>query len=185
MADLRPDSAYLLPAALRADLAKPYGRVYATRELADVLVNYEVIVAVGDVVSMTLHMLGFEPRLFICDYKTQRGDDDPEFLEVLGTWGDQEIRVRNPAATITREGWDGVRAGLAGPGMTRLVVEGEEDLLGIPCFLEAPDGAAVLYGMPGQGVVVVDVDDQLRERVRALVARLEHLPATGEATRNA
>ncbi len=173
MTDLRPADRYTLPAALRGELAQAYGPVLSTRDLADALVNYEVVAAVGDVVSMTLHRLGIEPRLFICDYKTQRGDDDPEFVEVLGAWGDREIRVPNPAAQITREAWDAVRQGLAATGTTRILVDGEEDLLGIPCFLEAPDHAAVLYGMPGQGVVLVHVDDALRRRVAGLVARLE------------
>jgi uncharacterized protein (UPF0218 family) len=53
-------------------------------------------------------------------------------------------------------------------------VEGEEDLLGIPCFLEAPLGAKVLYGMPGKGVVVVEVTPVFQERVRALLARFAH-----------
>ena len=173
-ADLRPRDRYQLPDALRTDLARPYGPILSTDELAAALSPDDVIAAVGDVVSMTLHELGVRPRLFICDYKTQRGADDPEYRRVLGAWGDREARVTNPAAEITREAWDAVRDALAQPpgATTRIVVDGEEDLLGIPCFLEAPDGAAVLYGMPGRGAVLVRVDDALRQRVRDLVARM-------------
>ncbi|HUR25411.1 MAG TPA: DUF359 domain-containing protein, partial [Candidatus Thermoplasmatota archaeon] len=71
-----------------------------------------------------------------------------------------------------REAWDAIRLGLQHEeGPVRIVVEGEEDLLGIPCFLEAPPGAIVLYGMPNQGVVVVRVDAAFKAKVAALLAR--------------
>jgi uncharacterized protein (UPF0218 family) len=60
-----------------------------------------------------------------------------------------------------------------GEGPVRIFVEGEEDLLGLPCFLEAPLGAKVMYGMPGQGVAVVEVTPAFQDRVRALLVRFE------------
>lgn len=171
-ADLRPPRRYLLPEALRSELGQPFGPVVGGNDLAKALVGAKAIVAVGDVVSLTLKNLGIEPALFVCDFLTQRGEPDPTYELELGSWGTLAFRVRNPAGTITREAWDAIRLGLQHtPGPVRIVVEGEEDLLGIPCFLEAPDGAVVLYGMPGQGVVVVTADAAFRARVTALLAK--------------
>lgn len=171
-ADPRPAWRYVLPEALRKDLGKPFGPVVAGKELPRILEGLETVVAVGDVVSLTLKELGIEPALFVCDFLTQRGEPDPTYEKELGSWGEVAFRVRNPAGTITREAWDAVRLGLEhASGIVRIVVEGEEDLLGIPCFLEAPLGATVLYGMPGKGVVVVAVDAALKKRVADVLAK--------------
>lgn len=206
-ADWRPPHRYLLPEGLRRELAAPFGPVVQSADLVETVRGIDVVVAVGDVVSLTLKTLGITPRLFVCDYQTQRGlpagqpahgntgpekEGGPGSLEPapaaatardkahektlyeleLGSWGDLSFRVRNPAASVTREAWDAIRLGLQHPeGPVRVVVEGEEDLLGIPCFLEAPEGAVVLYGMPNQGVVVVRVDAAFKTRVAALLAR--------------
>lgn len=172
--DLRPPRRYLLPESLRRELGKPFGPVVGGNELPALLAGAKPVLAVGDVVSLTLKKLGIEPALFVCDFLTQRGEPDPTYELELGTWGEVAFRVRNPAASITREAWDAIRLGLTHEGgVVRVVVEGEEDLLGIPCFLEAPDGATVLYGMPGKGVVVVKVDAPLKARVREVLAKFE------------
>lgn len=174
-ADARPRVAYVLPDALRRELAAPFGPVLSTDELGALLTDEDVLVAVGDVVSLTVKELGLTPRLFVCDFQTQRGQADRLFEVELGSWGRLAFKVRNPAGQVTLEAWDAIRLGLehADPaeGPVRIFVEGEEDLLGLPCFLEAPVGAKVLYGMPGQGVVVVEVNPTLQEKVRSLLAR--------------
>ena len=173
-ADLRPAHRYVLPEAVRHQLAAPFGPVVGGNDLPKVLAGAKTVVAVGDVVSLTLKNLGIEPALFVCDFMTQRGEPDPTYEIELGTWGTLAFRVRNPAATITREAWDAVRLGLEHtPGPVRIVVDGEEDLLGIPAFLEAPEGAVVLYGMPGKGVVVVRVDAAFKARVADVLAKFQ------------
>lgn len=187
--DLRPRKRYVLPEALRGELAKPFGPILQSEDLKAHLDGVAVVLAVGDVVSLTLKMLGITPRVFVCDYQTQRGmpagrsapgvdtknlvSHEAALYEAeLGSWGDVSFTVRNAAGTIAREAWDAIRLGLAAEeGPVRVHVQGEEDLLGIPCFLEAPDGAVVLYGMPNQGVVAVTVDARFKERVAALLAR--------------
>ncbi len=177
--DLRPKVAYRLPDSLRKELGKPWGPVLSTDELAAELHPGDFVVAVGDVVSLTLKQFGFNPKLFVCDYQTQRGEANPEYERELGAWGHVALRVRNPAATITRQAWDAIRLALDRDAddeedePVRLVVEGEEDLLGIPCFLEAPLGSKVLYGMPGKGVVVVTTTTEFLDTVRKLLARFE------------
>lgn len=164
---------YRLPDHLRAALAGSFGQVTDTQGLRVLLADDDVVAAVGDVVSMSLHEIGVKPRLFICDYKTQRGDDDPDFKRVLGSWGDREVRVQNPAATITPQAWGAVADAFHQDGTTRIVVDGEEDMLGIPAFLEAPLGAKVLYGKPGVGAVVVTIDAAFQAHVQGLVDQFD------------
>lgn len=186
--DLRPAKRYVLPESLRKSLGTPFGPILQSEQLAAELKGTEIVLAVGDVVSLTLKLLGMTPRLFVCDYQTQRGvpsgsgtytkglvsNESALYETELGSWGDVSFTVRNPAGTITRQAWDAIRIGLNHPdGPVRVHVTGEEDLLGIPCFLEAPDGAVVLYGMPNQGVVVVRIDAALKVRVAAVLAKFD------------
>lgn len=163
-----------LPQALRPELARPFGPVVTTEQLRPLLADHATVLAVGDVVSLTLKRLGVTPKLFACDYQTQRGAPDPLFRAELGAWGTTELRVRNPAGELSTAAFAAVREALSRPDSpVRIVVEGEEDLLGIPCFLEAPQGAAVLYGMPGRGIVVVRVTDEIRQLAASLLERFE------------
>lgn len=172
--DLRPATRYLLPEDMRDELAKDFGPVVPDEQLEKVLADTDCIIAVGDVVSLDLKERDIEPRVFICDFKTHRDDEAPRFKQELGDWGDKEVKVLNPASIITRKAWSAIRAAIADEGrMTRIVVNGEEDLLGIPAFLEAPIGAKIVYGSPGKGAVVVTVTATFQQKVRALVARFD------------
>lgn len=173
MSDLRPETQYLLPDELRAELAEPFGPVVDTAGLQRNIGPDDTVLAVGDVVSLSLKGLGITPKLFVCDYKTQRGAESSTYRTALSAWGDLEATVSNPAGTVTRGAWDAVREAVGRPEAPfRIVVEGEEDLLGIPCLLEAPDGAIVVYGAPGRGAVLCRVDGALRARVADLVGRM-------------
>lgn len=186
--DLRPAKRYVLPEALRPELAKSFGKLVQNEDLPGELAGVDLVLAVGDVVSLTLKLLKITPRLFVCDYQTQRGVPDGAgtytkglvsnesalYETELGSWGDVSFTVRNPAGTITRQAWDAIRIGLEHPeGPVRVHVTGEEDLLAIPCFLEAPDGAVVLYGMPNQGIILVRLDAAFKQRVRTLLAKFQ------------
>jgi hypothetical protein len=169
-----PQGDLRLPEALRAALATPFGPVRQTADLpALVAAAQGPVLAVGDVVSLTLKRLGLVPRLFVCDYLTQRGEPDPTYEAELGAWGTFALRVRNPAGQLTRQAWDAVALALEeGKPPVRIVVEGEEDLVGLACFALAPLGALVLYGVPSKGVAVVPVDEAMRKRARDLVSQM-------------
>jgi hypothetical protein len=66
-----------------------------------------------------------------------------------------------------------IREGMETGRSTLVRVDGEEDLAALPAIAAAPDGASVLYGQPGEGVVHVTVDDDVRDRVRSLLDRMD------------
>ena len=53
-----------------------------------------------------------------------------------------------------------------------LFVEGEEDLLALPCIVESPDKGLVLYGQPSQGLVVVETTPAVKKEAGLIVARM-------------
>jgi uncharacterized protein (UPF0218 family) len=69
------------------------------------------------------------------------------------------VKVRNPAGTLTDELMEALKL----PTPLRIEVEGEEDLATLACGMLLPEGAVILYGQPGEGVVAVEVTAQERE----------------------
>jgi len=56
-----------------------------------------------------------------------------------------------------------------------VLVEGEEDLLTIVAVLCAPEGSVVLYGQPGEGAVLIEVNRAAKKAFRELVASMRPL----------
>jgi uncharacterized protein (UPF0218 family) len=54
-------------------------------------------------------------------------------------------------------------------------VEGEEDLALMPVILEAPIGADVIYGWPGKGMMVLVIDQAIKEKTKLLWKEMEEL----------
>jgi uncharacterized protein (UPF0218 family) len=57
--------------------------------------------------------------------------------------------------------------------LVHVVVDGEEDLLVLVAVLYAPVGGLVVYGQPGEGVVVVRVTDAKRAEALGILKGME------------
>ena len=130
------------------------------------------MVTVGDFCTLDLAARGRSPDIALVDFKTKR-EEDPELREALQRVGRKVLRLANPAGTITREAWAVVSEAFKSEERVRVEVRGEEDLLALVCLALAPDSAAVLYGMPSQGVVVVRADPAAKEKVLGILRRME------------
>ena len=130
------------------------------------------IITVGDVVSLTMRRNGIRPILSVYDGYTER-HEMTDFAALVE--GERKVTVNNPAGTITDELDDAVRNALT-IGKTDLIrVDGEEDLALMPCILHAPEGAEVVYGWPGKGMMIVSTDDITRKRVEELWKMMEDI----------
>jgi uncharacterized protein (UPF0218 family) len=84
-----------------------------------------------------------------------------------------EYEVYNPAAVIYPEAWSVIDTAIHDSEKSLITVDGEEDLMGFPAVLLAPNGSAVLYGQPDVGIVWIPVNDQTKKTTREL---LEEMP---------
>ncbi|MHA1771607.1 MAG: DUF359 domain-containing protein [Candidatus Thorarchaeota archaeon] len=125
------------------------------------------VITVGDVTSATLIDAGASLDLCIVDGSTKRGIYD----KVITL--QREYRIYNPAAVIYPEAWSTIDTALQDKQQSLIFVEGEEDLLGFPVVLLAPEGSVMLYGQPNKGIVWVPVTEENKNRARAL---LEQMP---------
>lgn len=164
-----------LPDELRAELKDPLGRIYTD---ADELGREagEPILSVGDVVTGHLIESGQTPAVALVDGKTEREAVTDEVAARIETQEfDRVVGANNPPATLSAELLAAMTTAVSvAPEQTTLVeVDGEEDLATLPAVLLAPDGASVVYGQPGEGMVLCAVDEELRAGVAETVGRLE------------
>jgi hypothetical protein len=51
-----------------------------------------------------------------------------------------------------------------------IIVDGEEDLAVIPLVIAAPDGIIVIYGQPGEGIVLNEVDEGAKAKAAEMLS---------------
>ncbi|TFG11133.1 DUF359 domain-containing protein [Candidatus Thorarchaeota archaeon] len=164
-----------LPDEMRSDLKVPKGQIFAVEDgppeerVAANLHDLEpsIVVAVGDVTSETVTAAGYTPDVCIVDGITRRGNYD------LTLDGDIEYTIYNPAATVYPEAWSVIDTAIHDKKKSLVFVEGEEDLMGFPAVLLAPEGAVMLYGQPDVGIIWVSVNDDNAKAARNFI---NHMP---------
>ncbi|MEM0007271.1 MAG: DUF359 domain-containing protein [Candidatus Bathyarchaeia archaeon] len=168
--------AYVLPLALRRKLKKPLGMLIRgsfeeTVKRFKQIVDGEKppsIISVGDTVSKNLAENGIFPNLMIIDNRVMRRDIAPTPLKA-----DVERRVKNPPGTITFEALNAIKEALEANRRTKIVVDGEEDLLALCAISYAPEDSFVVYGQPREGIVVVKATRQKKEEVARILKAME------------
>lgn len=160
----------VLPASQREAFKVALGREMPESEL-DSIEDENSYLTVGDVVSLKFREHGVRPRLSVYDGLTERRG-----MTGFARLVEDEPRetVVNPAGTITAAMADAVRRCIGGESRL-LRVEGEEDLALLPCLIYAPIGSKVVYGMPGRCMMVVDIDQSMKDTAEELVSRMEEM----------
>ena len=126
------------------------------------------IITVGD--RTTEKMIDFDliPSLQIVDGIEKREKREPPKL-VNST----EITVDNPPAEITSQSIDVIKKAFSMKSPIRILVNGEEDLLVLPVCIHAPDNSVVLYGQPNEGLVIVKITSEIRNKAQNLLDLME------------
>ena len=134
------------------------------------------VVTVGDRTTEKMISFGMVPSLQITDGLEKRHPrQHPELADKIHS-GDGTVTttttlidVNNPPSEITQESVDAIRKAFSMPPPVRIRVNGEEDLLVIPACIYAPDGAIVMYGQPNQGLVIMEVSPEVRNKMQAML----------------
>lgn len=159
---------------LRGELKAPLGPIYT--DTAELLADAgRPLITVGDVVTYHVIESGETPALAITDEQTERSAVSAEIAETIDAFdGFEQVRqVSNPAATLTAELLSAIRTAIDSDRPTRIAVDGEEDLAALPVVLAAPQDSAVVYGQPGEGMVLATVDSDTQSRCRAILSQMD------------
>jgi uncharacterized protein (UPF0218 family) len=147
-----------LPDQHRGRFKDPFGSLHRDIDEVIPLLKGRLVCSVGDVVTANLLNRGITPDIAIIDGQTMRSPCPRTPLLPAPRY-----RISNPAGTITGDLLEAISLAVSSPPAL-IFVDGEEDLAVIPLVIEVPDGAAVLYGQPGEGVVLRIVDDEARSK---------------------
>jgi len=126
------------------------------------------IISVGDRTTEKLIDFDLIPSLQIIDGQEKREKREPPKLEHA-----IELTVDNPAAEITSKSISMIKKAFTLQSPVRIFVNGEEDLLVLPVCVHAPENAVVLYGQPNQGLVIVRITPEIRNKVQGLLDLME------------
>ena len=176
-----------LPVRMRAELKRPMGRLVPDADVsrAEVLrgtADGAAVITVGDATTERVRGLGIRAALEIVDGlegRVRRLDGSRRQQADGGGSGaapgaGRTVGCENRPGGICLECARLVRDCLRPPIVrpARMLVRGEEDMLVVPACLYAPDGAAVMYGQPGEGIVVVAAGPAARDRAKSVLERM-------------
>ena len=158
-----------LPDSLRDQLKIPLGILLPIGQdnkenIQKYLSDISYIITVGD--RTTEKMIDFDliPSLQIIDGLEKR--QKREFPKLGNA---SELTIDNPSAEITLQSIEIIKKAFTMNSPVRLTVNGEEDLLVLPVCIHAPENSVVLYGQPNQGLVLVQITTEIRNKAQTLL----------------
>lgn len=126
-----------------------------------------LVVSVGDTVSRHAVQSNIRPDIVIVDNSEKRAE------AVQFTHSGRHIfRTINLPGTIEKDAWKTVERAV-NESNSLVIVDGEEDLLTLVAVLAAPAGSVVVYGQPGQGIVIVRVTSGKKAEVRQILEGMD------------
>lgn len=166
---------YVLTTKLRKTLSRPLGVLVAgnedecNRTLKQIIVkeNPTKVILVGDTVSRNAAQRGIRADLMIIDNLEKRAKAKTYAFEPK-----RRIKTRNLAGMIEAQARGAVEQAVLGGG-DLIEVDGEEDLLAIIAVQTSPLGSLVVYGQPGEGIVLVRVSGAKKAEAQAILDQME------------
>lgn len=160
----------LLKKEARKIFKKPFGKIYHTPgDINKSLFEKHFIISIGDETTNNLLNANIIPEIGIIDNIIERKISKHNI-----EYGAITLNVINPPGAISDELWEAIEKSfeIAEKSNVLIVVDGEEDLAVIPCVLMAPEGSLILYGQPGEGVVLVEAD-KVKEKAKEMLDNFE------------
>lgn len=158
-----------LPENLRERLKKPLGKLIKDSDVTkeNILRNIpegSFVITVGDATTEKLIRYGIIPSLQIVDGLEKRIKRDLPSANVKTI-----LNCTNPPAEITTDSIKTIKKAFQSKIPVRITVTGEEDLLVLPVVVYAPKNSTVLYGQPNEGLVIVPIDDNVRNKAQSIM----------------
>lgn len=150
----------------RKYLKKPLGKLYPSLEDVDIeILQNNFIISIGDATTKNLLDAGIIPRIGIIDNRIER-----KISRHTIEYNAITLNADNPPGTITDELWDtiGEAFEIAIKSNVLITVNGEEDLAVIPSALISNENAIILYGQPGEGIVIVKANE-IKEKEKEIM----------------
>jgi uncharacterized protein (UPF0218 family) len=166
----------VLPVAMRAELKRPLGHLFRGQpfetvlKLKEFLKNREtpLFAVVGDFTAENILAASLKPDIVVVDHRIMRITVDP-----LDHSKRRIINTENAQGTLDAEAWDALQEAVTLKSEVSVIVEGEEDLLVLPLISLMPLGSVIVYGQPREGLVVVEVTEEMKRWNEDFLTRME------------
>ena len=158
-----------LPDSLRDQLKIPLGLLLPIgqdnkKNIQKYLSDDSYVITVGDRTTEKMIEYGIIPSLQIVD-----GFEKRQKREFPKLGKEYELKIDNPAAEITLQSIQIIKKAFEMTPPTRLIVNGEEDLLVLPACIYGPKNSVILYGQPNKGLVLVQITTEIRNKAQTLL----------------
>jgi hypothetical protein len=162
-----------LPDSLREQMKIPLGVLLPESQankqnIQKFLSDDSYVITVGDRTTEKMIDFNLIPSLQIIDGQEKRKKREPPKIANA-----VELQVDNPASEITLSCIDLIKKAFDMKPPIRINVNGEEDLLVLPVCIYAPENSIVLYGQPNEGLVIVKITPQIRNKTQTLLDSME------------
>lgn len=163
-----------LPDNLREQMKIPLGVLLLESDVTKKNIQKHIfensyVITVGDRTTEKMNAFGLIPSLQIIDGQEKRIKRNiSENFEVSTT-----LMCDNPAAEITIQSIETIKKAFISQTPVRITVNGEEDLLVIPVCIHAPENSVVMYGQPNEGLVIVKITPEIRNKTQKLLDSME------------
>jgi uncharacterized protein (UPF0218 family) len=167
---------FRLPDDLRVELRRGVGLVIrgdyrsVALSVVEVVGDCSRLWAVGDVVCSSLVDVGCVPKVCVVDGRTLRGV--PIDYERLKKMFSEVVRVRNPPGCVSEDALRVIKYCVSRSNVL-VLVDGEEDLIGLLVLMFADLGDYLVYGLPGIGVDVVEVNEGSRGWASGIISKFK------------
>lgn len=155
---------YFLPPKLRKELRKIWGipifgkKKVVTKKFGKFLEKkkFKKIITVGDYCSLALPS---DIKIFDGKIKRRKIKKSLKF----------SLSCANPPGTVQKKVWPVLKKAIK--NNKNVFIEGEEDLLVIPCVLLSEKNTAVVYGFPEKGICLIEVSPQIKKVFKKLLKK--------------
>ena len=162
--------------SLRRKLQKPLGILLKGspeenfRQLAGIISEKKPakIIAVGDFVSENILQSGLKTDIFVVDNKIMR-----ESIEPLDIEAHIVFETNNPKGILTAQSHEVMKRAFKVKGTSKIVVNGEEDLLTLLAIMYSPEGSLIVYGQPREGLVIVEATPKKKKDIARIVKNMK------------
>ncbi|MCE4623967.1 MAG: GTP-dependent dephospho-CoA kinase family protein [Caldisphaeraceae archaeon] len=161
-----------VPKKYRYDFSQPRG-ILVKGEIKEIIDRREwnKIICVGDIVSFYCLKAKRKPDIIILDGKTLRKNIELRLdTKIIKRY--KRLDIVNPPGVINVESFKEICETVKNDSKRIVFVNGEEDMLALPCMACAPIGSLVVYGIPDKGAALVNVSlyikRDLQQRVLVL-----------------
>ncbi|MCL7387968.1 MAG: GTP-dependent dephospho-CoA kinase family protein [Thaumarchaeota archaeon] len=176
MSDYRFDEEIIFSEDAKEKVRKPLGKLFegkppeTTERLAEYIRERKptMLIIVGDFSAKELSRIGIHADIYVVDGRVER-----KLSEKFTDESAFQVFTKNPAGTISTDAANALKEAIRSGKRAVVYVEGEEDLLTLPAIVLAPLGSMVVYGQPSVGVVAVEVTEDKKREICAMLRSIK------------